>query len=85
MSKQLGMLGLVVMFGLTGCVGTIIGATTDAAIEVVKIPFKIGGAAVDMMKGKDPDEVGHRARDRDDDEDDQQEDERDDPSVKQQT
>jgi hypothetical protein len=45
---------------MSGCVSTIIGATTDAAIEVVKIPFKIGGAAVDMMRGEDPDNVGHK-------------------------
>lgn len=45
-----------------GCVGTIIDATTDAAIEVVKIPFKIGGAAIDMMKGADPDDVNRETR-----------------------
>jgi hypothetical protein len=51
---------LALLLGLGGCVGTIIGATTDAAIEVVKIPFKIGGAAVDMMRGEDPDNVGSK-------------------------
>jgi hypothetical protein len=58
---------VAISLALSGCVGTIVDATTDAAIAVVKIPFKIGGAAVDMMKGKDPDEVGNsshgRARD----------------------
>ena len=58
---------MTISLALSGCVGTIVDATTDAAIAVVKIPFKIGGAAVDMMKGKDPDEVGSssRARTRD--------------------
>jgi hypothetical protein len=65
MNKTLGMLIVVSSFALGGCVGTIIDATTDAAIEVVKIPFKIGGAAVDMMRGTDPDDVGSSARARD--------------------
>lgn len=38
-----------------GCVGTIIDATTDAAVAVVKIPFRIGHAAVDAAMGKDED------------------------------
>jgi len=29
---------------LQGCLGTIVGTTADVAIEVVKIPFKVGGA-----------------------------------------
>ena len=59
---NLGGLLLAASLGLSGCVSTIVDATTDAAIAVVKIPFKIGGAAVDMMKGKDPDEVGDERR-----------------------
>lgn len=38
-----------------GCVGTIIDATTDAAVAVVKIPFRIGHAAVDAAMGRDED------------------------------
>ena len=67
MRMKLVIVLIVTSLALSGCVGTIVDATTDAAIAVVKIPFKIGGAAVDMMKGKDPDEVGNsshsRARD----------------------
>jgi len=32
----------------SACVGTIIGATTDAAIEVAKVPFKVAGAVIDV-------------------------------------
>jgi hypothetical protein len=55
---------MAMSLGLAGCIGTIVDATTDAAIAVVKIPFKIGGAAVEMMKGKDPDEVGNSSHSR---------------------
>ena len=59
MKVKLAIVVMTLSLGLAGCVSTIVDATTDAAIAVVKIPFKIGGAAVDMMKGKDPDEVGN--------------------------
>ena len=36
---------------LQGCAGLIIGAATDATIAVVKIPFKIGGAVIDIVTG----------------------------------
>jgi len=55
--SRMPLLLCVAVLGLQGCVGTIVDATTDAAIEVIKIPFKIGGAAVEMAKGTDPDEV----------------------------
>jgi len=47
---------------LSGCVSTIVGAVVDTTIEVVKIPFKIGGAIADGVSGsskkknKQPDE-----------------------------
>jgi|LNFM01.1.fsa_nt_gb ABC-type Zn2+ transport system substrate-binding protein/surface adhesin len=44
---------------LSGCVGTIIDATTDAAVAVVKIPFRIGHAAVDAAMGHDEDDHEH--------------------------
>lgn len=40
----------------SGCVGTIIGATADAAIEVAKVPFKVGGAVIDVATGDDDDD-----------------------------
>lgn len=42
--------------GLGGCVGTVIGVTTDAAIAVAKVPFKVGGAIVDVATGDDEDD-----------------------------
>ena len=38
---------------LSGCVGMVIGAATDVAIEVAKVPFKVGGAVVDVANGDD--------------------------------
>ncbi|NNF52656.1 MAG: hypothetical protein HKN59_09490 [Gammaproteobacteria bacterium] len=38
---------------LAGCIGTAIETTTDAAIAVGKIPFKVGGAVVDVATGDD--------------------------------
>jgi len=33
---------------LSGCiVGTVVGTVADVAIEVVKVPFKVGGAVID--------------------------------------
>lgn len=34
---------------LGGCVGTLVGTTADVAIEVAKVPFKVGGAVVDVF------------------------------------
>ncbi|HPQ95644.1 MAG: NF038104 family lipoprotein [Thiothrix sp.] len=41
---------------LQGCVGLLIGATTDAAIAVAKVPFKVGGAVIDVVTGDEDDE-----------------------------
>ena len=42
---------LLVLMSTTGCVGFAIGAATDAAIEIGKVPFKVGGAVVDVVNG----------------------------------
>ena len=42
---------LVAGLSLSGCVGAIIGTTVDVAIEVAKVPFKVGGAIIDVAKG----------------------------------
>jgi len=39
---------LVACLMLSSCVGTIVGAAVDTTIEVVKVPFKVVGAAVDL-------------------------------------
>ncbi len=45
------LLVLLCTLGLSGCVGMAISATTDAALAVAKIPFKVGGAVVDVVTG----------------------------------
>ena len=50
---------------LNGCASTVIGTATDAAIEVAKIPFKVGAAVIDVVTGDDDDD-----EDEEDDEDD---------------
>ena len=34
---------------LSGCVGMAINTATDAALAVAKVPFKVGGAVVDVV------------------------------------
>jgi len=41
---------------LQGCVGLVIGTATDAAIAVAKVPFKVGGAVIDVVAGDEEDE-----------------------------
>ncbi len=50
------LLPLLLVLLLPGCIGTLIGVTTDAAIEVAKVPFKVGGAVVDVVAGDDDDD-----------------------------
>lgn len=48
--------------GLSGCIGTAIEATTDTVIAVGKIPFKVGGAVVDVAT--DDDDKGEAKEDK---------------------
>ena len=57
---------VLVCFMTTSCIGSAIGVVVDTAIEVVKVPFKIGGAVVDVIKGDD-DFAEKLAEDQDDD------------------
>lgn len=50
------MVVLAACFLMSGCVGTMIGAATDVAVETAKVPFKVGGAVADVVKGDDDDE-----------------------------
>lgn len=34
---------------LSNCVGAVVGAAVDTTIEVAKVPFKVGGAAIDLI------------------------------------
>jgi hypothetical protein len=39
---------LVICGSLSACIGTVVGAVVDTAIEVVKVPFKVGRAVIDV-------------------------------------
>ena len=39
---------LVICGSLSACVGTLVGVVVDTAIEVVKVPFKVGRAVIDV-------------------------------------
>lgn len=47
---------IALALSLQGCVGLMIGAATDATIAVAKVPFKVGGAVLDVVAGDDEDE-----------------------------
>jgi hypothetical protein len=38
---------------LQGCAGMFVGTIADTAIEIAKIPFKVGGAIADVITGDD--------------------------------
>lgn len=40
-----------ILLTLQGCAGQLIATTTDVAIETAKVPFKVGGAVVDVVTG----------------------------------
>ena len=56
--KVVLMLSMLVV--LNGCVatavGTAVGTVVDVGIEVVKVPFKVGGAIIDGVSGDDQEE-----------------------------
>ncbi len=58
LTRKLSLVGLLLLTTVmtTGCVGTIVGTAVDVAVEVAKVPFKIGGAVVDVATGDDDDE-----------------------------
>ncbi len=51
---------LLAVLPLSGCaamvVGTVVGVATTVAVETAKVPFKVGGAAVDVMTDDDDDD-----------------------------
>jgi hypothetical protein len=54
---------IVLLFSLSGCVGTVVGTVADIAIEVVKVPFKVGGAVVDAVSGDDEEKKEEKEKD----------------------
>jgi len=47
---------LLLGLGLGSCVGVVVGAAVDTTIEVAKVPFKVAGAAVDVVVPDDDDD-----------------------------
>nr|CAA6829900.1 MAG: Unknown protein [uncultured Thiotrichaceae bacterium] len=47
---------VAIALSLQGCVGLVIETATDATIAVAKVPFKVGGAVLDVALGDDEDE-----------------------------
>jgi len=43
------------MLCLSSCVGIVVGAVVDTTLEVAKVPFKVAGAAVDVIVPDDDD------------------------------
>lgn len=55
-TRLLPAVAILLCLGLSACVGTIVGTAVDVGIEVVKIPFKVGGAVVDVVTDDDDDD-----------------------------
>jgi hypothetical protein len=53
-------IALLALSGCQACIGQAIETTTDAAIAVAKVPFKVGGAVVDVATGDDDEEPDDR-------------------------
>lgn len=41
----------------SGCIGTVVGTATDVVIEVAKVPFKVGGAVIDVATDDDEEDA----------------------------
>jgi len=46
-------LSFVLMFAFSGCLATAVSTAVDVGVEVVKVPFKVGGAIYDGVTGDD--------------------------------
>lgn len=54
MKKLIRLVFILSFLGMsTACVSTVVGEAVDLTIEVVKVPFKVAGAAVDVITGDD--------------------------------
>jgi len=53
MKLSLFTLLLILAIGIQGCASTVIGTAVDVSLEVAKVPFKVAGAAVDVVTDDD--------------------------------
>ncbi len=44
---------VLLLISLSGCIGTVVGTAVDVTAEVIKAPFKLGGAIIDGVSGDD--------------------------------
>jgi len=49
-------LSIILIFALSGCIATAVSTAVDVGIEVIKVPFKVGGAIYDGVTGDDDEE-----------------------------
>ena len=43
------------MLSLTACLGMVVGTAVDVSLEVAKVPFKVAGAAIDVVTDDEED------------------------------
>jgi len=48
-------MSLLFCLSLSACAGAVVGAAVDTTIEVAKVPFKVAGAAIDLLIPDDDD------------------------------
>lgn len=53
--RQRLLLAMFMMALLPGCLGTVVGTAVDVTIEVVKVPFKVAAAIVDVVTDDEED------------------------------
>jgi len=57
---------LALMFSLSGCIATAVSTAVDVGVEVIKVPFKVGGAIYDGVTGDDDEEADTNKEDKKD-------------------
>ncbi len=55
MKKLIG--SIFLMFFLNGCIATAVSTAVDVGVEVIKVPFKVGGAIYDGVTGDDEEDA----------------------------
>jgi len=57
---------LILVFSLSGCLATAVSTAVDVGVEVVKVPFKVGGAIYDGVTGDDNEDTNKDEEDKKD-------------------
>ncbi|MDQ6997031.1 MAG: NF038104 family lipoprotein [Mariprofundus sp.] len=56
----------MLIFALNGCIATAVSTAVDVGIEVIKVPFKVGGAIYDGVTGDDDEAAAAAGKQEDD-------------------